>query len=75
VPERELYLSANGDRWLLARDPASARVFVIQPKLLRVADPPRSRSVPSSMRRAEPPRKENFSLIGTLVAEADDSPE
>jgi len=25
---RELYSSANGDRWLLARDPGSGRVFV-----------------------------------------------
>ena len=28
VQTRELYRSANGDRWLLARDPASGRVFV-----------------------------------------------
>ena len=25
---RELYASPNGDRWLLARDPATGRVFV-----------------------------------------------
>jgi hypothetical protein len=25
---RELYHSANGDRWCLARDPASGRVFI-----------------------------------------------
>ena len=25
---RELYSSANGDRWLLVRDPGSGRVFV-----------------------------------------------
>jgi hypothetical protein len=25
---RELYISSNGDRWLLAREPESGRVFV-----------------------------------------------
>jgi hypothetical protein len=25
---REIYCSSNGDRWLLARDPGSGRVFV-----------------------------------------------
>jgi len=25
---RELYVSSNGDRWFLARDPGSGRVFV-----------------------------------------------
>jgi hypothetical protein len=28
VRTREIYLSANGDRWLLARDPDTGRVFV-----------------------------------------------
>jgi hypothetical protein len=28
VQTRELYESANGDRWLLVRDPGSGRVFV-----------------------------------------------
>jgi hypothetical protein len=28
VRTREIYCSANGDRWLLARDPDTARVFV-----------------------------------------------
>jgi hypothetical protein len=28
VQARELYASANGDRWLLARDPGTGRVFV-----------------------------------------------
>jgi hypothetical protein len=28
VQTRELYSSANGDRWSLARDPGSGRVFV-----------------------------------------------
>ena len=28
VRTREIYRSSNGDRWLLARDPDSGRVFV-----------------------------------------------
>jgi hypothetical protein len=28
VRTREIYRSANGDRWLLARDPGTGRVFV-----------------------------------------------
>ncbi len=28
IEARELYASANGDRWFLARDPGSGRVFV-----------------------------------------------
>jgi hypothetical protein len=28
VRTREIYQSANGDRWLLARDPETGRVFV-----------------------------------------------
>jgi hypothetical protein len=28
VQTREIYHSANGDRWLLARDPGTGRVFV-----------------------------------------------
>jgi hypothetical protein len=28
VRTREIYRSANGDRWLLARDPDTDRVFV-----------------------------------------------
>ncbi len=28
VQARELYASTNGDRWLLARDPGTGRVFV-----------------------------------------------
>ncbi|MBX6386231.1 hypothetical protein CR162_16235 [Pseudoroseomonas rhizosphaerae] len=28
IGTRELYASANGDRWLLARDSSSGRVFV-----------------------------------------------
>ena len=28
VRTREIYRSANGDRWLLARDPDTGRVFV-----------------------------------------------
>lgn len=28
IETRELYASANGDRWFLARDPGSGRVFV-----------------------------------------------
>ena len=28
LENRELYSSPNGDRWLLAREPESARVFV-----------------------------------------------
>jgi hypothetical protein len=28
APERELYTSPNGDRWYLAREPETGRVFV-----------------------------------------------
>ena len=72
---RELYGSSNGDRWLLAREVASGRVFVEH-----------QANAPSGRRRTEievgaflsrgghgPERQELLRLIGTLVEETPES--
>ena len=72
VQTRELYSSANGDRWSLARDPGSGRVFV------RHEPDPSSGGHTSDIevgaflsRDAHGPEHEALlRLIGTLVGEA-----
>jgi hypothetical protein len=72
VQTRELYSSANGDRWALARDPGSGRVFV-----RHEPDPSSGGRTSDSevgaflSRDAHGPEHEALlRLIGTLVGEA-----
>jgi hypothetical protein len=67
VRTREIYRSSNGDRWLLARDPETGRVFVrslISPQV------DRSRTLIGAFLIAAgngPEKQEVQRLIGTLV--------
>ena len=63
VRTRELYLSANGDRWLLARDPDTGRVFVRhEPNL------PSGGQVADLIGAGHGPEKQELlRLIGTLI--------
>jgi hypothetical protein len=60
VRTREIYRSANGDRWLLARDPDTGRVFVRhEPNLPSGGRSPTLRSEPFSSRLAKDQRSKN----------------
>jgi len=69
VRTREIYESANGDRWLLARDPDTGRVFVRhQPNLPsggQVADIDIGAFLIAG--GSGPEKQELLHLIGTLV--------
>src|SRR5215831_23992 len=55
VPTREIYRGPNGDRWLLACDSDTARVFVRhEPNLPSGGNSPILRLEPFSSRRATP---------------------
>jgi hypothetical protein len=77
IQTRELYHSANGDRWYLARDPASERVFIKHEANLpsggHVADIEIGTFLKSS--GLGPEHRELLLLIGTLVDEAADTQE
>ena len=68
---RELYRSSSGDRWQLARDPDSGRVFILhEPNL---ASGGRTADVPIDAFLATghgPEHQELLRLIGTLVEES-----
>ena len=72
---RQLYHSSNGDRWYLARDPDSGRVFVRHRANLasggRVTDLEVGAFL--SQGNAAPEQRELLRLIGTLVDETADS--
>jgi hypothetical protein len=72
VQTRELYGSANGDRWSLARDPASGRVFVRhEPNASsggRASDIEVGAFLSRDARGSE--HQELLRLIGTLVEDA-----
>jgi hypothetical protein len=69
VRTREIYRSSNGDRWLLARDPETGRVFVRhEPNLPSGGQSRTLRSERFSSRLATDQRsKKVLRLIGTLV--------
>jgi hypothetical protein len=68
VRTREIYHSANGDRWLLALDSDTDRVFVRHEPNLQVAKSPILRSEPCLIAAGSGPEKQELlRLIGTLV--------
>ena len=77
IKTRELYHSANGDRWYLARDPASERVFIKHEANLpsggHMADIEIGTFLKSSA--LGPEHRELLLLIGTLVEQAADAQE
>ncbi len=65
---RELYRSSNGDRWQLARDPASGRVFVLHEPNLASGGRPSHIDIGSFLGAGHgPEHQELLRLIGTLV--------
>jgi hypothetical protein len=75
TPEtRQLYRSSSGDRWCLARDPDSGRVFILhEPKL---ASGGRTSHIEIGAFLATgrgPEHQELLRLIGTLVEESADA--
>ena len=72
VETRELYSSPNGDRWLLARDPESGRVFVRHEANLssggRISEIGIGAFLGSGGQGPE--HQELLRLIGTLVGDA-----
>jgi hypothetical protein len=72
VQTRELYSSANGDRWLLVRDRGSGRVFVRHEP--NISSGGRSSEIEISTFLARsghgPEHQELLRLIGTLVEDA-----
>ena len=71
VQKRELYASANGDRWSLVRDPASGRVFVRHEPNASSGGRSSDIEVGSFLSRDAhgPEHRELLRLIGTLVEE------
>jgi hypothetical protein len=72
VEARELYRSANGDRWLLVRDPGSGRVSVRHEPNAPTGGRASDTEVGDFLLRGGdgPEHRELLRLIGTLV-EAD----
>ena len=74
---RELYHSANGDRWCLAHDPAVGRVFVRHEPNPSSGGKTSDIEIGTFLSRGGqgPEKQELLRLIGTLVNEgADESP-
>ncbi len=70
VQIRELYHSANGDRWCLANDSASGRVFVRHEPNLASGGKISDIDIGAFLRGGQGPEKqEPLRLIGTLVEE------
>jgi hypothetical protein len=65
IRTRQIYLSPNGDRWLLARDPDTGRVFVRHAPNLQVADIEIGAFLIAPGNGPE--KQELLRLIGTLV--------
>ena len=69
VRTREIYHSANGDRWLLARDPDTGRVFVRHEPNLPSGGQVADIEIGAFLIAAGngPEKQELLRLIGTLV--------
>jgi hypothetical protein len=67
VPTREIYRRANGDRWLLARDPDTGRVFVRHEPNLPSGGQVAEIEIGTFLIVAGPEKQELLRLIGTLV--------
>jgi hypothetical protein len=71
IQMRELYRSANGDRWLLARDPESGRVFIEHQANLSSGGRVSQQDIGAFLSTSGlgPEKQELLRLIGTLVGE------
>jgi hypothetical protein len=68
IEERELYSSANGDRWFLVRDTNSEQVFVKHQPNAPSGGRPSNIEIGEFLRRGGgPEHRELLRLIGTLV--------
>jgi hypothetical protein len=75
VRTRELYHSANGDRWYLADDSAVGRVFVRHEPNVASGGRPSDIEIGTFLSRGGqgPEKQELLRLIGTLVEERESS--
>lgn len=71
VHTKELYHSSNGDRWHLARDTESGRVFIIHEPNLSSGGTDAAVDIGTFLSRGGfgPEKQELIRLIGTLVDE------
>jgi len=68
VEERELYSSSNGDRWCLAREPRSGRVFIRhEPNAASGGDTALIEIGEFLSQQHGPEHSELLRLIGTLI--------
>jgi hypothetical protein len=76
VPSRQLYQSANGDRWLLVLNPATGRVFVRHEANLASGGQVTDTEVGNFLSQGGtgPEKQELLRLIGTLVKDSEMSP-
>jgi hypothetical protein len=72
---RELYHSPNGDRWHLARDPVSGRVFIKHESNIAAGGRITDIEIGAFLigGRRGPEHTELLRLIGTLITDADDA--
>lgn len=75
LPSRELYRSPNGDRWLLAREPASGRAFIRHEANLPSGGKVSEIEIGAFLRAEEfgPEQQALMRLIATLVEEEPDA--
>jgi hypothetical protein len=71
VYTREIYCSANGDRWLLAREPGSGRVFIRHEPNIPSGGEPIDTDLGTFLaaRQGGPEHQALLRLIGSLVEE------
>jgi hypothetical protein len=76
VETRELYRSSNGDRWLLARDPATGEVFIRHEPNRSSGGQPSHIEIAAFLSRGprNPEHLALLQLIGTLVEGSPDTP-
>jgi hypothetical protein len=76
IETRELYSSANGDRWLLARDPATGEVFVRHEPNRSAGGQPSHIEIGAFLSRGprNPEHLALLQLIGTLIEGNPDTP-
>jgi hypothetical protein len=68
---RELYRSSSGDRWCLARDPDSGRVFILHEPNLASGGRTSQIDIATFLATGHgPEHQELLHLIGTLVEES-----
>lgn len=74
IETRELYRSSSGDRWALALDPASGRVFVLHEPNLASGGRPSHIDIGRFLGTGHgPEQQELLRLIGTLVERSADA--